>query len=123
MTAETRKSRPTVAENAKLNICPNCGKAPERKNLRGPAPTYCGPECKREKNNRDLARGAAIVSLAQAWRIDRGTGEIAKGAFAEVCAILDAFNAEDRDAGRPRADFYAAKLLSTGTRYIDRRRG
>jgi hypothetical protein len=56
----------------------------------------------------------------KAWRIDRGTGEIAQLSFAEICRILDQYNAQDRDAGRPRADLYAAKLLANGSMFMDR---
>jgi hypothetical protein len=123
MTADNRKSRPTVAQMALMKICPGCGQKVDRQGARGPKATYCTAACKREKNNRDIQRGGVIVGFAQAWRVNRGSGEIAQASFAELCSILDAFNAEDRDAGRPRADIYAAKLLSTGTRYMDRRRG
>jgi hypothetical protein len=47
-------------------------------------------------------------------------GEIAQASFAEVNRILDQFNAQDRAAGRPRADLYAAKLLIDGTQFFDR---
>jgi endogenous inhibitor of DNA gyrase (YacG/DUF329 family) len=122
MEPEKRSARPTIAERAKQMVCPNCGDPVIRKSERGPRPVYCSTECRKAKGNRDLARGSVIVTLAQAWRIDRGQGQIAKTAFAEFVAILDAFNAEDRDAGRPRADLAAAKLLDSGYRYIDRKR-
>lgn len=61
-----------------------------------------------------------MISFLKAWRVDRGSGEIAKGAFAEAIRILDQFNGQDKDAGRPRADLYAAKLLATGTNFFDR---
>lgn len=85
-------------------------------------PIYCGSKCQKEKGNRDLGRGAALVTLIQGWRVNRGRGEIAKAAFAEVVSIVDQFNADDKAAGRPRADLAAAKLLATGIRYIDRRK-
>lgn len=124
-----RKAKPTIAARAAQNICPNCGRKPQRISSRGPNPTYCTDRpCKTEMNRRIMARGLAIVALAQAWRIDRGSGEIAKGSFAQFCEIVDGWNAEDAayrgPAGesRPRADLLAAKLLATGTKYCDRRR-
>lgn len=102
-------------------ICLNCGTQIERRNARGPAPDYCGQKCKREKNGRDAKRGAALITYALGWRIDRGSGEVAPKCFSEMQQMLDLWNAEDRKAGRPRADIPAAALLKKG-RYIDRRR-
>jgi hypothetical protein len=87
-------------------------------------PTFCDAKgkdvCKREHSNRHLVEGRAVIALLKAWRVDRGTGEIAQMAFAESCRILDQFNAQDRDAKRPRADLYAAKLLADGSMFMDR---
>jgi endogenous inhibitor of DNA gyrase (YacG/DUF329 family) len=113
-------SKPSVSERAREAICPNCGDEAVRRSARGPVPTFCSAECKRDHGNRHMVEGRAVIALLKAWRIDRGSGEIAKAAFAEAVSILDKFNAADKDAGRPRADLYAAKLLNTGRRYIDR---
>lgn len=117
-------SKPTIAERAREAICPNCGGPVVRLHQRGPMPTFCSVKgkgvCKREHFNRHLAEGSAIIALFKAWRIDRGTGEIAKAAFAQGCQILDQFNADDRDAGRPRADLYGAKLMADGRLFMDR---
>lgn len=119
--APRKAARPTIKERAAQPICPNCGGTPVRKSVKGPFPTYCSIACKTEHRNRFSSRGASLVGWAQAWRIDRGSGEIAKGAFEQLCQILDAFNSADATAGRPRADLYAAKLLAGGTLFIDRR--
>lgn len=116
----SRAAKPTLAERARERICPECGGEVHRKSSRGPMPTFCSDMCKRARGNRRLARGAAIIELAQAWRIDRGTGEIAKVSFEQLCSILDLFNADDKEAGRPRADLMAAKILSDGSIYLDR---
>lgn len=63
-----------------------------------------------------------MVALAQAWRVNRGSGEISKEAFRQLCTLLDTFNADDAKAGRPRADLHVGKLIATGTEYQDRRR-
>lgn len=120
-----RKGKPSIRERAAERICPNCGKpSPERRSNRGPAPLYCGPECKREMNNRNLRDGLALVQFVKAWRVDRGTGEIAQAAFARVCAIADMLNEEDRNAGRPRADYGAAvQLLNEYHSVVDLRYG
>lgn len=119
-----KSSRPTVAERAREKVCPNCGGPVVRRSARGPMPTFCdakGPgACKREHGNRALVEGRALVAFVKAWRIDRAQGEIARGAFEQICRIADQFNAEDRTAGRPRADLYAAKLLADGTQFFDR---
>lgn len=116
------KLRPTLADRARVNLCPNCGAVPERKSTRGPAPTFCSKECKVDHQNRHIVEGRALAALIKAWRIDRGTGEIAQAAFAQVCAIADQFNAADHAAGRPRADLYAAKMLADGSTFFDRQK-
>lgn len=112
-TPKTRKAKPTIRERAAARLCPNCGKpSPPRKSTRGPAPIYCDQVCKKAKNNRDLRDGLSLVNIVKAWRVDRGSGEIAQTAFARVCAIADMLNEEDRVNGRPRADYVAAVQLA-----------
>lgn len=115
-------SKPTIKERLKGRVCPNCGKVPVRKSDRGPSPTFCSKECKRAHNNRLLVEGRAVIGFLKAWRIDRGSGEIAQKSLAQVCEIVDYFNAQDLEAGRPRADLYGATLLRDGTRFFDRQR-
>lgn len=115
-------TKPTIRERLRERVCPNCGEPVQRRSAKGPTPTFCSKLCKIEMNNRLTVEGRAIVGLLKAWRIDRGTGEIAQGCFAQAVEILDLFNSQDRDAGRPRADYYGATLLSDGTRYFDRQR-
>lgn len=122
---EAKKSKPSIAERARSEpqLCPNCGKAVVKApGQRGPAPTFCNAECKKAHNNRELAEGRAAIAFLKAWRVDRGAGEIAKESFAEMCRIADHFNAQDRAAGRPRADYYASLKLVDGLRFFDRRR-
>lgn len=118
------KSKPTISERAREAICPNCGGPVVRKSTRGPVPTFCdarGPGvCKREHGNRHIVEGRAVIALLKAWRIDRGSGPIAKDAFAQMCQIVDQFNANDKAEERPRADLYAAKLMADGRLFMDR---
>lgn len=127
MTTETatpraKTQKPTIAQRARERVCPECGGEVVRRSTRGPMPTFCSAECKKSHANRHIVEGRAVIALMKAWRIDRAQGEIAQQAFAEVNRILDQFNAQDREAGRPRADLYAAKLLVDGTQFIDRQR-
>lgn len=110
----------TMPEALRDNRCPECGAPVERRSPRGPAPIFCNQQHKDAFGNRMKRRGGAMLPLILAWRIDRGSGEIAKKAFSEICSMADLFNEIDRKAGRPRADFYAAKLMRGGARYIDR---
>jgi endogenous inhibitor of DNA gyrase (YacG/DUF329 family) len=111
-------SKRTIAERAADPICPNCGASTAE---RAKSATFCSDECKIAHYNRHVKEGRAMVAWAKAWRIDRGSGEIAKGALDQLCNIVDTFNREDAEAGRPRADLYAAKLLRGGSLYADRR--
>ena len=113
-------AKPTIADRARERVCPECGGAVVRRSARGPMPTFCSQECKKSHANRHIVEGRAVIALMKAWRIDRAQGEIAKEAFAQVNRILDQFNAQDREAGRPRADLYAAKLLADGSQFFDR---
>lgn len=114
--------RPSVADRLKERVCPNCGADAVRKSAKGPRPTFCSKECKRAHNNRLLVEGRAVIGFLKAWRVDRGTGEIAQKSFAQVCEITDLFNAQDNALGRPRSDYYGACLLADGTKYFDRQR-
>lgn len=118
MTTKTQK--PTIRERARERVCPECGGEVVRRSARGPMPTFCSQECKKAHANRHIVEGRAVIALLKAWRIDRAQGEIAKEAFAQVNRMLDQFNAQDREAGRPRADLYAAKLMADGTQFMDR---
>lgn len=116
------KPKPTMAENAAVRLCPNCGAEMPQRSGRGKPPVFCSADCRLEQKRRDEARGRVIVHLAQTWRSNRGSGETAKAAFAELCSAIDHFNNQDRKAGRPAADVRTAKLLNGGYRYIDRKR-
>ena len=124
----SRRARPTIAERARDRICPNCGGPVARRSPKGPMPTFCSDDCKKAHGNRHIVEGRAVIALLKAWRIDRGSGEIAQGAFTQICQIVDQFNAQDNayrgpnGQTRPRADLYAAKLLADGSLFIDRQR-
>lgn len=112
--------KPTIQESARQRVCPECGGEAVRRSTRGPMPTFCSPDCKKSHANRHIVEGRAVIALLKAWRIDRAQGEIAQASFAQVNRILDQFNAQDKEAARPRADLYAAKLLADGTQFFDR---
>ena len=52
-------------------------------------------------HNRSAKRGKVATPLLLAWRGKRGSGDVAKYAFQELCRMADLWNAEDREAGRP----------------------
>ena len=115
-----RKAKPSIRERAADRLCPNCGApSPARRSPKGAAPLYCDDACKRALNNRNLRDGAALVPLLKAWRIDRGSGEIAQEAFKRLCSIIDELNGEDAKAGRPRADYHAATLLASNAQPVN----
>lgn len=120
--APRKSNKPTISERARARICPECGGAVTRRSAKGPFPTFCSKEHKRAYGNRLLAQGLPVIGLLKAWRIDRGTGEIAQKAFSQVCTILDEMNAEDARQGRVRPDLYASKLMANSGQYIDRQR-
>jgi len=117
-----KTEKPTINQRAKDAICPNCGGEVVRRAARGKMPTFCTLECNSAFQARQRHEGRIAIAFLKAWRIDRGSGRIARGAFAELCAIADHFNAEDNKNGRPRADLYAAKLLADGAMFFDRSR-
>lgn len=102
--------KPTIKDRARQRICPECG-ADVPQGTRGRPRIFCCPEHKRAFNNRALSDGAAALAFLKAWRVDRGSGEIAKASLQRLCQMVDSFNEADREAGRPRADLYAAKLI------------
>jgi endogenous inhibitor of DNA gyrase (YacG/DUF329 family) len=118
MTPETSQTPASEPQRLTTRHCPECGTLIPS-NLKGRDREFCKEACKQVFRNRLAVRGKAIAALAQAWRIDRGSGDVAKQCFAELTSILDLFNSEDRDAGRPRPTEYARRLLQQG-RYIDR---
>lgn len=107
--------------------CPECGGA-VTKGTRGKARVFCSNECKQAHANRRTVRGKALVAIAQGWRQTRGSGDLGKFLFAEMQQMLDAWNAEDREAGRGRADVYAAQVCEFNptnpqwsSKYMDRK--
>lgn len=120
MTADKPSKALTIAQMAKLPICPNCGGEVVRKSPKGPPKTFCGSACQKEFQNRAAVEGRAIIALAKAWRCNRGSGDVSKEAMKQLCSALDLFNADDRQAGRPKADLFGAKLMADGRLPIDR---
>lgn len=78
----------------------------------GKRKVFCSPACKAAHKHRKHVRGMALVALAQGWRKTRGAGDFGKFLFAEITALLDQYNAEDRDAGRLDPVEYAKTLVN-----------
>lgn len=116
------KPKPTIEERARERICPECGAEVVRRAATGPTPIFCCPEHSKAFNIRAAREGAAAIAFLKAWRVDRGSGEIAQHSLEQLCQIVDGFNSDDHRFGRPRADLYAAKLMRDGRRYMDRKR-
>lgn len=102
--------------------CPQCGAPFAPWNAKGGRRNFCSGECRAAFHARAKLEGALIVQLAKAWRAQRGSGEIAKAAFKELCSALDMLNARDREMGRPAVTDHVGRLLGSGFRVIDRTR-
>lgn len=105
----------------KQRLCPECGLPIIRKSKKGPMPTFCCAGHKIAFNNRQTVRGRAIISLAMAWRQQRGKKGVGSESYKEMIRIIDKFNSEDREAGRPLVTLYAEGLLSDWRSYDERR--
>lgn len=90
------------------HVCPECGVPVERTRVAGTPQVFCSKAHKTAHANRCAQRGKALVKMAMGWRVDRGTGAVAKFCFQEMTAMLDRWAAEDRDARRMRGPDYAA---------------
>lgn len=97
--------------------CPECG---QTFSTNHPTKRFCTPAHKQTYANREAAQGKVIASLAKAIRLKRGSG--VKEALSEYNRIVDSFNAEDREAGRPNAAVYVELLLKDGFTYLERKR-
>lgn len=103
-------------------LCPECGLPVQRKSPKGRAPVFCTNKHKVAFNNRQTVRGRAIISLAMAWRQQRGKKGVGSTSFKEMCRIIDDFNREDRIAGRPLVTDYVANMQKNDCRsYMERR--
>ena len=79
--------------------CPQCGEPFEPHHHRQ---EFCTPAHASAFHDIDKVRGKVMTALVQTWRANRhkrGDG-LGKYAFAEMCALADAYNAEDRKTGR-----------------------
>lgn len=111
---------PQAAPGAR--VCHECGGEFVHKSYQQ---QFCSTAHKAAFQNRQAVQGRAVVALAKAWRASRNRKddrELGSKALAELCSILDSFNADDREVGRPSPVKYARALLSTG-RYVDRKQG
>lgn len=106
--------------------CPECGAEVRREpGQRGGTKHFCSNPCKIAYQARAAKEGRAIIAIAKAWRMSRSRPadkDIGKEAFAELCRVLDDFNAQDRRAGRAPATDYARLLFRDGRLYMDRKR-
>lgn len=121
MTSKAELKRLSSRQILALQVCPYCGGQVERKNARGPSPSYCSPECQKAMSNASLSDGAAIIKLAKAWRESRGQG-IGAACFNQMVSALDTMLAADREAGRPSALYAGAVMLNADGQYFDRKR-
>ena len=122
MKQDKRATGREISDRASDPICPNCGADVVRKSSKGPPPDFCSTKCRKEFWNRANSEGRALVSFVKAWRISWGKGPIGKAAMSEMSSIADQLNEADRLAGRPPADLHAAKMLDSGTLYMDRKK-
>lgn len=110
-----------------IKICPECGGEFEATGNRGKSKLFCTDAHRQEHANRMAVRGKQLAKIALGWRLTRGSGELGKFLFAEMTSMLDAWNSEDQEAWRMRADDYAALVCEFNSinpqwskRYFDR---
>lgn len=111
---QPRKRRPAPKYR---RACPECAKA-----FLGPRDAkFCTPECKTSFHNRMKARGQAAIPLLLAWRggKSRRGDPSAAYAFAQLCALADIWNAQDRTAGRIAPGDYIKGKMDAGWRAVD----
>jgi hypothetical protein len=96
--------------------CPECAQAFETVRL---DQTFCTPAHKAAFANRNHARGrGGLTQLALAWRAARNrTGDRDAGAraYRELCALLDTYLREDREAGRDPVSYLVGRWRADGT--------
>lgn len=96
------RKRPTFG----LRACPECG---AKFKAGHPGAQFCTARHKTAFHNRQKGR-AHVVMYAMAYRQLRGRKGIGAESFKELSRLLDRFNAEDREAGRPSAATYVEGL-------------
>jgi hypothetical protein len=111
----------TTKSNAP-RICPECGVEFTPPPARGQQRVFCCDEHKQAHATRKTVRGKSLVSIALAMRKaysgsrkDPVDAEFAKFLYADMMAMLDNWNAEDKAAGRMDPVSYA-KTLTNFTR-------
>ena len=79
--------------------CPECSATFTPSNGRA---RFCCSTHKEAFHTRNANRGKVMVGLVQTWRAGKhGAGsDVARYAMAELCALADIWNADDRKAGR-----------------------
>jgi hypothetical protein len=128
-TAEKVETLPQAQPAQPKGLCAECG---TRFHKVRPHQQFCSTAHAKSFQNRQNVEGRAVVALAKAWRAGRNLGkgqdaeaqrEVARQALSELCAILDGFNAADKQASRPNPLHYAKSLIhNQAGRYIDRQR-
>lgn len=109
----TTDTQTKTARTFGKKLCPECGIEFVATHQRQ---SFCCVAHKGKFHDRTKSRGQLLVTLGQAWRGGRDLGrsktpnadrladiEARDWAFQELCKLLDEFNAEDREAGRPGA--------------------
>lgn len=113
MTDTTTAAQDTAPAQAKRKptfgrkTCAECG---EKFTAGSPRSAFCTPAHKLAFHNRSKGRSAAI-SYAMAYRLKRGKKGVGAESFKELCRLLDLYNAEDREAGRPSAADYVEGMM------------
>lgn len=72
---------------------------------------FCTAAHKDAFHNRQAKRGKIMMPLILAWRGGRGQKDVSKWAWAQVAALADKWNAEDKAAGRtPMINYVVPKM-------------
>lgn len=89
-----------------FRACAECG---GRFGAKHPAAQFCSPAHKTAFHNRQKGR-SHVIMYAMAYRQGRGKKGTPADCLKEMCRLLDQFNREDREAGRPSAVAYVEGL-------------